>query len=334
MMRLLLAALAAGAALAGPALASAQQAPAHAARPAAFSIRTDIVVKNDIVTFGDLVDGLSGPLASAPAFRAPDLGQIGTIQAPRIVDAARSAGIAVDPGLTTQIVVTRAARRIARSDVEQALRKALGARYGLTEIDVQLAGDAASTTAWVEPDAAGDLDVGELVFDPKSQRVQASLTLAGSRALTLKPIRAAGQVIDSVEAPVLVRSVKRGETLRSSDVVMERRPRASLSGAGPVIDPALVEGRVARSTLRAGTVLREADTAKQELVQKNSVVTVLYRIPGLVLTMRARALEGGGLGDAVLVQNPQSKRQLQATVSGPGQVSVSGGAPGPVALAQ
>jgi flagella basal body P-ring formation protein FlgA len=330
MIRSLLATLAIGAALAFPASAVAQKQPPQPAYP----IRTDIVVKNEIVTFGDLVQGLTGPAASAAAFRAPDLGQIGTIQAPRVVEAAQNAGIAVDPGLATQVVVTRAARRIAKADIEQVLRKALAARYGLTEIDVQLSGDPASLSVWVEPETSGELDVSELVFDPKAQRVEAVLTLTGSRALTLKPIRATGQVVDSVEVPVLVRSVNRGETIRSGDIVLERRPRASLSGGGIMVDPGLVDGRVARSTLRAGAVLREVDTAKQEIVQKNSIVTVAYKIPGLTLSMRAKALEGGGLGDAVLVQNTQSKRQLQATVTGPGQVSVSGGTPGPVALAQ
>jgi flagella basal body P-ring formation protein FlgA len=333
MIRPLLFALLIGSALplSFPAMAQ-QQAPA--VHPATYTLRTDIVVKNDIVTFGDLVEGLTGPAAAAAAFRAPDLGQIGTIQAPRIVDAARTAGIAVEPGLSTQVVVTRAARRLAKADIEQALRKALAARYGLTEIDVQLSGDPASLSAWVEPDSTGDLDAADLVFDPKSQRVQATLTLPGSRALTLKPLRASGQVVDSVEVPVLARSISRGETIRSGDVVLERRPRASIAGAGTIVDPGLVDGRVARSALRAGAVLRDADTAKQEIVQKNSIVSVVYRIPGLSLSMRARALEAGGLGDAVLVVNPQSKRQLQATVTGPGQVSVSGSMPGPVALAQ
>lgn len=331
MIRSLLAALALGTTLALSAPALAQRQPAQAV---AHPIRSDIVVRNDIVTFGDLVDGLTGPAAAAPAFRAPDLGQIGTIQAPRIVEAAQSAGITVDPGLATQVVVTRAARRIAKADIEQALRKALGDRYGLTETDVQLAGEPASLSVWVEPDSTGDLQVSELVFDPKSQRVQAVLTLAGSRALTLKPIRASGLVVDSLEVPVLVRAVARGETIRANDIVLERRPRASLSGGGTLVDPATADGRVARTALRAGAVLREGDTAKQELVQKNSIVSVTYKIPGLTLSMRARALEAGGLGDAVLVQNPQSKRQLQATVTGPGQVSVSGAMPGPVASAQ
>jgi flagella basal body P-ring formation protein FlgA len=335
MTRVLLATLALGAMLAVCMPASAQrQIPIPSTQPAAYPIRADIVVKNDIVTFGDLVEGLAGPAATAPAFRAPELGQIGTIQASRVVEAAHAAGITVEPGLATQVVVTRAARRIAKADIEQALRKALSDSYGLTEIDVQLAGEPSSLSVWVEPESTGELAVSELVFDSKSQRVQAVVTLAGSRALTLKPIRASGQVVDSVEVPVLMRSVGRGETIRAADVVLERRPRLSLSGTGNIVDPSLVDGRVARTALRAGAVLREADTAKQEIVQKNSIVSVVYKIPGLALSMRARALEAGGLGDAVLVVNPQSKRQLQGTVVGPGQVSVSGPTPGPVASAQ
>jgi flagella basal body P-ring formation protein FlgA len=50
---------------------------------------------------------------------------------------------------------------------------------------------------------------------------------------------------------------------------------------------------------------------------------ILYEVPGISLTARGKAEENGSLGDTVNVLNVQSKRVIQAVVSGPGQVTVT-----------
>jgi O-acetyl-ADP-ribose deacetylase len=70
---------------------------------------------------------------------------------------------------------------------------------------------------------------------------------------------------------------------------------------------------------------------KPEIVTRGEIVTVVYEIPGMVLTLRGRATEAGAQGDSIGVLNIQSKKTLQATVMGPGKVSVSAPAPGPLA---
>ena len=64
------------------------------------------------------------------------------------------------------------------------------------------------------------------------------------------------------------------------------------------------------------------------------LVTIVYEAPGLLITLRGKANEAGAMGDVVSVTNPQSKRVLQAKVTGPGRVSVQPSAAGRVASAQ
>ena len=45
--------------------------------------------------------------------------------------------------------------------------------------------------------------------------------------------------------------------------------------------------------------------------------------PGIMLTTRGKALEGGGEGDVINVLNLQSKRTIQGVVTGPGRVDIS-----------
>src|SRR5918995_510696 len=56
-------------------------------------LRGDVVATGDVLTLGDLVEGVSGPEASRPLFRAPALGETGTVQAARIVAAAAGIGL-------------------------------------------------------------------------------------------------------------------------------------------------------------------------------------------------------------------------------------------------
>ena len=66
---------------------------------------------------------------------------------------------------------------------------------------------------------------------------------------------------------------------------------------------------------------------KPLVVQRNEPVTILYEVPGIVLTVRGKALEAGAVGDMINVLNVQSNRTVQATVIGPGRVSIAAAAP-------
>ena len=63
------------------------------------------------------------------------------------------------------------------------------------------------------------------------------------------------------------------------------------------------------------------DLIKPQVVQRNEAVTIDYEVPGIMLTVRGKALEAGAVGDVVGVLNIQSNRTVQATVIGPGRVA-------------
>jgi flagella basal body P-ring formation protein FlgA len=56
-------------------------------------------------------------------------------------------------------------------------------------------------------------------------------------------------------------------------------------------------------------------------------VTLIYEVPGIVLTIRGKAADSGAEGDVISVLNEQSKRTAQGTIVGPGRVLVSNGSP-------
>jgi flagella basal body P-ring formation protein FlgA len=53
-------------------------------------------------------------------------------------------------------------------------------------------------------------------------------------------------------------------------------------------------------------------------IRRGDIVTLVYEAPGLSLSMRARALEDGAIGQGVRLLNTASNRTIDAVVTGPG----------------
>ena len=108
--------------------------------------------------------------------------------------------------------------------------------------------------------------------------------------------------------------------------MVERLPRSEI-GRDIVSDGEQAIGLAARTALQPGQPLRMADLMKPELVQRNETVTLVYEVPGVKLTVRGKAAEGGAEGDVISVLNEQSKRTVQGVVVGAGRVVISTSSP-------
>jgi flagella basal body P-ring formation protein FlgA len=294
-------------------------------------LKGDVVVSAEILTLGDLVEGIGSESAATPLFRAPALGQTGTIQAQRIFEAAHRLGLpGIETGGRMQVVVTRAARRIGTPDIEAAVKRALETQHGVEGHALAINFDGPAPALIVAADAQGQLTAEDVTYDRRSRRLSALVWIGPSPAERKAAVRVTGVAVEYVEVAVLTRPLGRGETAQAGDFVVEKRVRESVpSDAQP--DLQTLAGRVARRSLQVGTVVRSGDLARPEIVTRGDVVTIVYEVPGMTLTLRGRASDSGAQGDLIAVVNPQSKKTLQAQVVGPGKVSVSAPLPGRVA---
>lgn len=290
------------------------------------SLRGDVTAQRDVLTFGDLVQDAPASLAATPIFRAPSLGQTGTIQTRRILDAAEALGLGIDTGGRLQITVTRAARRVGPGEIETVLKKALEAQAGLDPRWTGINFDGAAPILVLGPDIAGDPVASDVSYDARTRRLAATVWIGPSQSERRAAIRVAGTVLDLVEVAVLARGLERGETVRPGDINLERRSRDSVP-AEALLDGGPLPGRVARRSLVPGGLVRTGDLVRPEMIARGDIVTVTYEVPGMALSMRAKATEAGSLGDTISVVNQGSKKVLQAVVVGQGRVTV--GAPSP-----
>jgi flagella basal body P-ring formation protein FlgA len=290
------------------------------------SLKSEATITGDIVRIGDLIDH-AGIVASVPIFRSPDLGSTGTVSADDVLEAVRKhALIGVDARGVRDVVVTRASRAIPASAVEDAISRTLATQFDLgsnKDIVVNFARD--MRVLYVEPSAKGDLRVAHIDYDLRSGRFDATIEIpsaGGKRSI----VQISGRATATVEVATAARTIDRGTVLRDADLIMERRPRAEV-GRDAITKPSQAVGLAARSNLQPGRPIRSAELMKPDLVQRNDTVTIVYEVPGVVLTVRGKAADGGAEGDVINVINEQSKRTLQGVIVGPGRVAISNGSP-------
>jgi flagellar basal body P-ring formation protein FlgA len=295
-------------------------AAAAQATPPAPALKAAVTVTGEVVRIGDLVEN-AGPVADVPIFRAPDLGTTGAVATDRIVDAIRPHQlIGIDTRGLSEVIVTRASRAITGADISDSIARALAGQYGFGGAhNILVKFDGEVRTLQVEPTATGSLQVVALSYDPHTSRFDVTLALPSSAALHDQPTRYTGTAIETVDTLTVTHPVERGAVLNASDLAILRRPK---DDSGPLTDIAAATGLAARHPLRPGQPLTSADVMKPEIVARNDIVTIVYQAPGVMLTLRGQAQDAGALGDTIGVINAESKRVVQAVVSGPGQVSV------------
>ena len=289
-------------------------------------LKAEATVTGDLVRIGDLVEN-AGMIADEPIFRAPDLGMTGTVPAAAVVEAVRAhALVGLDTAKLTEVKVTRAARMIPASAVEEEVSRALAEQYQLgAPKDISVNFDRAVRAMYVSPSAIGEPRVSRLTYDARSGRFDADIDLP-TGASSRGTLRLGGRAMATLEVVVLAHAVERGAVLRDSDIDIERRPRAEV-GRDAITDRDRVVGLAARDNLQTGRLVRSIDLMRPEIVQRNETVTLVYEIPGIMLTVRGKATEGGAQGDVISVLNEQSKRLIQGVVVAPGRVAIGMGSP-------
>jgi flagella basal body P-ring formation protein FlgA len=315
MTRLTVATFAVLLALCGGAIA---QTPAPAPAPA---LKANVTVSDDVVRIGDLIEN-AGPVADVPIFRAPDLGTTGEVATDRIVDAIRPHQlIGIDTRGLSNVIVTRASRAIPAHEISDRVAQALAGQYGFDDArNVLINFDGAVRTLQVEPSATGALQVVALSYDPRTTRFDVTFDLPESVELRRQGAHYTGTATATVDAVSVDRTVERGEVLKQTDLTVLKRPKAEANNV--VTDLDSVVGLAARHQLHPGQPLATADLMKPEVVQRNDSVTIVYQAPGMTLTLRGQAQDAGALGDTIAVVNMESKRVVQAVISGPDRVTV------------
>lgn len=294
----------------------------NVARGAEARIKQDVMVKGSIVKLGDFIEN-AGSVADVPVFRAPDPGTTGTVPVSRIMDIARKHGLTDVKTEQNEVQVSRASRVLTETEVEHTLAETARKNYGLNssyEISVRL--DRALERVHVPVDAKAP-PVLSYRMDRATGRFEALMVLDDQE----RPTVVRGQITENMRIAVPVRTLSRGEIIRQEDFREIKMDRREL-GENALQDTRRIVGLAARRNLTQGRPLTESDFAKPEFVERNKAVLISFEMNGISLATKGKALGSGAEGDVIPVMNLQSKRVIQATITGPNQVRADQGGTG------
>ncbi|HLH91408.1 MAG TPA: flagellar basal body P-ring formation chaperone FlgA [Xanthobacteraceae bacterium] len=302
---------------------AATPAAAEEAAPAPMpTLKRVVTVSDDLVRIGDMIDN-AGDAAATPIFRSPDAGTTGRVTLQQVIDAIRPYHLhQLDTQGIATVEVTRTGRTIDATEIEASIARTFAGRYGFGEAkNLRVTLDGIVQPITIDPSATTDLSLVGASLDPRSGRFDVSFEVPGNRAMRRVPLRLTGTIVETVATAVLAQALARGDVVKAADLTIERRPKAEVTGE-PITTVEDAVGLAVRQQMRAGQVLVRGQLMKPELVHRDDNVTLVYEVPGILLTTRGKALEAGAMGDTITVTNIETKRTVQGTVSGPSRVTI------------
>jgi len=284
------------------------------------TLRSDIIVNGNLVTLGDLFDNVQTN-ADKAVFRAPSIGQSGTIRAERVIRAARKAGLTkIEQNNILSVKVERASQLVTENDIIQSLTNLLQNKGYLSdavnatvELSTPVPDQHASTQV------ANPISIRSLRFDRNTGRFSARLTIGGRK--DLHPIRLVGRAMETMFVPVMTRNMRKGEIVKEDDIVMQNLPKRQAMASKPARMADII-GKETRQSIRTGSIATTGYFTDPNIINRSDIVTIRFNAGNLTLTMRGKALVPGAEGDIVSVQNLQTHRIVRGIVKGPGLIEV------------
>jgi flagella basal body P-ring formation protein FlgA len=129
----------------------------------------------------------------------------------------------------------------------------------------------------------------------------------------------------NVQVLTYARNLQVGEIVQPQDLVWVKA--AAAPGDAP-LEPEAAIGLVARRPVREGAAVSMRDLGAVQVIKPGEVISVTYAADGISLSLDGKALNAAAAGEIVRVENPASKKVIQAVATGPGQAVIGPGAEG------
>lgn len=134
-------------------------------------------------------------------------------------------------------------------------------------------------------------------FTPNYSSFRAAITLANDQLYDLF-----GRYTAYSEVPVTSRSLRSGQVITESDVIIVKTPHSRLKG-GYVMSIGDIVGMQLKRALSNNVLIRHQDVIKPQIVNKGDNVSIIYTKSNIKLRTTGIANQSGALGDNIKVKN-------------------------------
>lgn len=290
------------------------------------TLKPGLSVEGSTIRLGDLFNVADGR-AELALLRAPEPGHKLAISARELqAFAARHGVLWYNAEKLGEVVVARASQIIREDAVRYAIASELTMRGHGPDLAIRL--QTRRLEIHVPTDVSPEVHVTHLDFNPATELFDAVIEVpTGEEAA--RRVHIQGRAYPMMRLPVLARSIGREEIITAADIALVEVPSGRLSPMVVTTTDDLV-GKAARRPLAANQPIQSGDVGSPIIVRKNAVVTMVYQVPGMVVSDVGRALANAALGESVDVTNPRSNVTVRAIVTGPGRVMLD---PKPIVVA-
>lgn len=302
-------------------------ATATAANVAVSSYPERIEIEDGMVTLEDLFGKeLTGHLDNPqkPILRAPKPGQSRTISSHQMANIAKSNQVNWQaPAYSYRLTVKRVGMAVTQDDVMPMVEALIRERSMANKFKIRLNG---MTRNLMIPTTRSIDEIQVTNFDMRgtSGSFRFELIIPEGQS-DYQTIRLSGAATALIQVPILTAAILKGEVIRESDIqwreVTERQ-----ASYGIITTARELIGMAAKRTIRPNQLVRDSDIQRPRIVAKGDLIDVQLQAGLLNISMTAKALESGAMGQTIQILNTRSNKVLEAVVSGIKKVRVQPGA--------
>lgn len=279
---------------------------------------SQIEVNDNVVRLGDIFD-VTGIFANEELFQAPPLGRKGVLSEAALLKIAAKYSIDwKNEDNFAKISITRKAMVIDDAEIKNMIfdyavdNQHIAGNVGQTII--KFANDFRNIT--IAASDYANFEISEFVYRPYSDQFSAEINYIQNGAYQTQKL--SGKIENMLRVPVLVSNVRRDQIIKHSDVkfinLNNRRVVENI-----VLNPEDIIGRSAKSNIRAMQPIGDHMLKFADLVKKNSIINLTFKMGRINLAIKARALSTGAEGAFIRVMNLKSGKQIDAIVTGKDQ---------------
>lgn len=157
-----------------------------------------------------------------------------------------------------------------------------------------------------------NIKIADFNYNPKSLSFKVTL-IFGFDEDSVKYLNVFGNYKEMIEIPVLRRNLARAAEITEADIVLKNIEKDQIR-FDTITEESKLIGFAVKRNLREGTLFREADIQKSQIISRNSKVNVTYETQYLSLKTIGLALDNGGSGDLIRVRNLGSNKIITGII--------------------
>ncbi len=273
---------------------------------------------NDIIVLGDIFTNI-GDMAEKAVAYSPQPGRKTIYDARWLKRVARYYNLKWSPtGPRDRIVIFRESITVKYKDIVEAVMVALGDENIAPDMLAELSNR--NLTFHLPADIFPEIGVEELNYDDRTQRFSAIIVAPVNHPNSQRH-RVTGKLFKMIEVPVLSQNIRPGDFISESDIQWQMIRSEKVPRDAIVLLDKLV-GMSTKRGIRAGVPIKSTEIQAPVMVKKKSLLTVTLQSEFMTLSIQAKALENGAMGDVIRITNLSSKQILEAEVTGPGKAIV------------